>query len=312
MLGGGESDKHLIYEGLSRVDADAVMAGATTARSERIVFSIWHPELVALRRARVWSLYPYLVVGGFVWLATELSGVHATIAGVALGLANLCLKRLARKGYIKITTIPSHRIKYLLTPKGMAEKSRLTYAYMQYSLNYYREMRERLKQVLTELSQAGAKRIVIYGTGELAELAYLTLREMDLTLVGFVDGGGEGQMFLSYPLWPVEALSGWSYDAVMIADLADVKKIQARLVRAGVPKDKIVALANDIATIKRLLENHLKYTGSDVAKRILGDFDNELRWFVKVMPTDYRMVLEHQAEIEERAKKLGQRQTPGR
>ncbi len=161
--------------------------------------------------------------------------------GVALGLTNLYLKRLAHKGYIKITTIPSHRIKYLLTPRGMTEKSRLTYQYMQYSLSYYREMRQRLKQVLTELSHAGAKRIVVYGTGELAELAYLTLREMDLTLVGFVDGE-QGQTFLSYPLWPVETLSGWSYDALLIADLAEIKKIQARLLRAGVPKEKIVTL----------------------------------------------------------------------
>jgi DNA-binding Lrp family transcriptional regulator len=165
----------------------------------------------------------------------------STKLGVALGLTNLYLKRLARKGYIKITTIPSHRIKYLLTPRGMTEKSRLTYQYMQYSLSYYREMRDRLKQVLTELSHAGAKRIVVYGTGELAELAYLTLREMDLTLVGFVDGA-QGQTFLSYPLWPVEAMSGWAYDAVLIADLADMKKIHTRLIRAGVPKDKIVTL----------------------------------------------------------------------
>ena len=117
----------------------------------------------------------------------------ATKLGVALGLTNLYLKRLARKGYIKISTIPSHRIKYLLTPRGMAEKSRLTYAYMQYSLSYYREMRERLKHVFAGLSTAGAKRVAVYGTGELAELAYLTLREMDLTLVGFVDGGQIGR-----------------------------------------------------------------------------------------------------------------------
>jgi len=165
----------------------------------------------------------------------------ATKLGVALGLTNLYLKRLARKGHIKITTIPSHRIKYLLTPRGMAEKSRLTYKYMQHSLSYYREMRQRLKQVLTKLSSAGAKRIVVYGTGELAELAYLTLREMDLTLVGFVDGA-RAQAFLSYPLWQVEALSGWAYDAVLIADLTDTKKVQARLLRAGAPKDKIVIL----------------------------------------------------------------------
>ena len=49
-LGGGQTDKHLIYEGLSRVDADAILAGATTARNDELILSVWHPELVALRR----------------------------------------------------------------------------------------------------------------------------------------------------------------------------------------------------------------------------------------------------------------------
>jgi len=52
------SDKHLIYEGLSRVDADAVLAGATTARGERMVFSVWHPELVDLRRSLGHARHP--------------------------------------------------------------------------------------------------------------------------------------------------------------------------------------------------------------------------------------------------------------
>lgn len=61
-LGGGETDKHLVYEGLSRIDADGVMAGAATARSERMVFSIWHPELVALRLERGHSRHPAQIV----------------------------------------------------------------------------------------------------------------------------------------------------------------------------------------------------------------------------------------------------------
>lgn len=61
-LGGGETDLHLVYEGLSRVDADAVMAGAATARSREIVFSVWHPELVALRLARGLPRHPAQVV----------------------------------------------------------------------------------------------------------------------------------------------------------------------------------------------------------------------------------------------------------
>jgi riboflavin biosynthesis pyrimidine reductase len=61
-LGGGETDQHLIYEGLSRVDADAVMAGANTARGEHTVFSVWHPELVALRRTLGHSRHPAQIV----------------------------------------------------------------------------------------------------------------------------------------------------------------------------------------------------------------------------------------------------------
>jgi DNA-binding MarR family transcriptional regulator len=161
--------------------------------------------------------------------------------GVALGLTNLYLKRLARKGYIKVTTIPRNRIKYLLTPSGVAEQSRLTYQYMQYSLYYYRDMRQRLKLALVGLSNAGSKRVVIYGTGELAELAYLTLQEMDLTLVGFVDGN-HARTFLSYPLVPIEDLSTLDFDALLIADLKDPEEIRGQLIRKEIPSQKIRAL----------------------------------------------------------------------
>jgi glutamate synthase domain-containing protein 2/glutamate synthase domain-containing protein 1/glutamate synthase domain-containing protein 3 len=65
----------------------------------------------------------------------------------------------------------------------------------------------------------------------------------------------------------------------------------------------------DVATIRRLLENHVRFTDSDVAKAILADWDRELRYFVKVMPNDYRRVLENQAEMEARAAALSRIQT---
>ncbi len=65
---------------------------------------------------------------------------------------------------------------------------------------------------------------------------------------------------------------------------------------------------DDITTIKQLLETHFALTGSTRAKAILDDWTNELRWFVKVMPRDYRRVLEHQAEIAARADELSARQ----
>ena len=77
--------------------------------------------------------------------------------------------------------------------------------------------------------------------GELAELAYLALREMNMTLVGFVDGK-QHQVFLSYPVWTLNTLANWEYDALLIADLVEREKIHARILREGVPKAKIMAL----------------------------------------------------------------------
>jgi riboflavin biosynthesis pyrimidine reductase len=70
-LGGGETDKHLIYEGLSRVAADAVLAGAETIRGGRIVFSVWHPELVALRAALGKPRHPVQIVATLQGLDVE-------------------------------------------------------------------------------------------------------------------------------------------------------------------------------------------------------------------------------------------------
>jgi glutamate synthase domain-containing protein 3 len=65
----------------------------------------------------------------------------------------------------------------------------------------------------------------------------------------------------------------------------------------------------DIQFIRQMLENHVKYTDSPIAKGMLADWDGELRRFVKVMPNDYRRALEKRAEIEEQARKLAERQT---
>jgi riboflavin biosynthesis pyrimidine reductase len=62
LLGGGHTDKHLVYEGLSRVDADAVLAGAITARSRSLVLSVWHPQLVSLRLSLGKPRHPMQVV----------------------------------------------------------------------------------------------------------------------------------------------------------------------------------------------------------------------------------------------------------
>ena len=165
----------------------------------------------------------------------------STKLGVALGLTNLYLKRLARKGHIKITTIPRNRIQYLLTPQGLAEKSRLTCLYMQYSLSYYRDMRARIKEMMASFGGSHGQRVVIYGTTELAELAYLSLREMHIDCVGFIDGKPR-ESFLSCPVSTPEQVSRWQFDRVLIADLEHAAACEEQLVQAGVPREKVLSL----------------------------------------------------------------------
>ena len=166
----------------------------------------------------------------------------STKLGVALGLTNLYLKRLARKGYIKVTTIPHSRIRYLLTPQGFTEKSRLTYLYMQYSLLQYRDMRTRLKEMMSTFDSTHGQRVVIYGTTELAELAYLSLREMNIDCVGFI-GESSRESFLSCPVSSPERIAGWHFDQVLITDLDHAKAVEEQLVRSGVPREKLLRLS---------------------------------------------------------------------
>jgi len=166
--------------------------------------------------------------------------------GVALGLTNLYLKRLSRKGYLKIVEFPRKpatrkRLRYLLTPKGIAEKTRLTYEHMSYALNLYRRTRATLRETLAELAPAGAKRIALYGTGDAAELAYLTLREFGLEPVG-VFAPSAGGDFLGYRVRAVTELADEEIDTVIVATFERPEPIAAELMALGVPAAKLVTL----------------------------------------------------------------------
>ena len=162
--------------------------------------------------------------------------------GVALGLTNLYLKRLVRNGYIAIITNPSHRVRYGLTPQGFVEKSRLASLHLKHALSHYRDMRARLRDALSHMTQNGMKRVVICGTSELAEIAYLSPREMQMTLVGFVDDGRQ-ESFLSYPVRQLDVLQEWEFDAVLLANLDDIAGLRSRLKRYQISDNKILELS---------------------------------------------------------------------
>jgi DNA-binding MarR family transcriptional regulator len=166
--------------------------------------------------------------------------------GVALGLANLYLKRLARKGCIKIVEFPKKpaarkRLRYLLTPRGMAEKTRLTYEHMAYSLSLYRRARQTLRESLGRLAEGGAKRVALYGTGEAAEVAYLTLKEIGIEPVGVFAPSATGQ-FLGFAVRPFSELGTEEFDVVIVATFERPEQPLAELLQLGLARDRIVTL----------------------------------------------------------------------
>lgn len=164
--------------------------------------------------------------------------------GIALGLTNLYLKRLIRKGYVKCVTVSPNRLVYSLTPKGVSRKARLTYEFMKFSLDFYRDARQHLRR---SLAQAVTKqqRIALYGTGDAAELVFLLTRDMGLELIA-VFGPEPGGQFLGHPVQPLSSHAEVAYDVLVVAVLERPAGTAKLLRQSGVPDAKVVMLRPDV------------------------------------------------------------------
>jgi len=167
----------------------------------------------------------------------------ATRLGIALGLTNLYLKRLIRKGYVKCVTVAPNRLVYSLTPRGVMRKTRLTYEFMKYSLDFYRDARQHLRRSLVQ-AVAQRRRIAVYGTGDAAELVFLLIREMGLELVAVFDGESD-RPFLGHPVLPIERHGEVAYDVMVVAVLERPAGTIKLLRQLGVPDTKVLMLRPD-------------------------------------------------------------------
>lgn len=104
----------------------------------------------------------------------------ATQLGVAVGTVNWYLKRLIGRGYIKIRHMQRRRLLYLITPRGISEKSRLGMRYAQASLRLYRDTRAESIELLQRARGAGYAQVTIEGDGDLAEICRLTCLEQGM------------------------------------------------------------------------------------------------------------------------------------
>ena len=161
---------------------------------------------------------------------------------ISLGLVNSFIKRLVKKGYFKVTHIPKNRIRYMLTPMGAAEKTRLTYMYIQYSYNFYKDARQKLRNLYADLEKQGVSRIVFYGASELAEIAFLSLQETNIKLVGVFDDEKEGKRFMRYTVAHPASMASFSFDRILITSINSTEVIMNKIADLGLAIDSVVQI----------------------------------------------------------------------
>lgn len=161
---------------------------------------------------------------------------------ISLGLVNSFIKRLTQKGYFKITTIPKNRVRYILTPKGAAEKTRLTYKYIKYSYIFYKNAREKLRVLFKDFEDEGVRKIVFIGASDLTEIAYLSLLETSIVLVGIVDDAKNGKTLFNYQVKKSDEIEHMDFDKILITDLAAKDKVHQNVQNIGLGRDSIAVI----------------------------------------------------------------------
>jgi len=161
---------------------------------------------------------------------------------LSVGLVNTFLKRLVNKGYFKVKTLPRNRLKYFLTPEGIARKSRLTAEYLRYSVTFYRDIKQLLISKFNEMESKENKRILFLGAGEVAELAYLYLHLTNLELVGLIDDQKVGKNFFGHVIRGMESIDDMPWDMVLMTRLDETDEAIEKLVQAGIGLDRIATI----------------------------------------------------------------------
>ena len=163
--------------------------------------------------------------------------------GIALGVANILVRKVAKKGYIRISQRGWRRWAYVLTPAGMARKLQLTMEYIENILDHYRKVRRMLREDLSRLPLDSESRVAIVGTSGLAELTYLALLELGVTKVDVFSQEPTVQAderFLGMALRGLQSLRAGDYSKVVIAVAGDISSQRAQLTAQDVEEIQIV------------------------------------------------------------------------
>jgi len=159
--------------------------------------------------------------------------------GIALGLVNTYIKLLVKKGYIRIANFPKSRYTYLLTPEGMAEKSRLVYKHLSYFNNLFKTVRKDTLNLFQQLESKGVKKVAFLGVDDVAEIAYISLQETKIALIDVYDDTGIGKNFFKFKIKSLEDLKNFYGDRIILTTLKKAEALLTKAEKEGIDLSKI-------------------------------------------------------------------------
>ncbi len=144
--------------------------------------------------------------------------------GIAKGLANAYFNRCLQKGWIRLRQVPKQRFLYYLTPKGFAEKARLTAEFLTSSYQFYRHVRADMGALMAEAATLGHRRLAVLGAEELAEITAIVSEDSAVEIAGFIAPGRTRKRIAGRPV-----VAHWSglegADGAVLATFEDARSV---------------------------------------------------------------------------------------
>jgi hypothetical protein len=163
----------------------------------------------------------------------------ASKLGCSVKLAHALLSKMVEKGFLHVTKHHARRWDYFLTPSGIAAKARITYEFIDFSMQFYHEARRESSRVCRNIVESGKKTVSFLGDGELAEIAYLGVKEWGLELKEVY--GEEKKEFLGHRVLPFSSADDFSSEALIVCLYDKTKPMSPDYLPSGlVKKDKMV------------------------------------------------------------------------
>ena len=162
--------------------------------------------------------------------------ILASKLGCSIKLAHLVLTGMVDRGILHVKKLHSRRWDYFLTPKGISEKARLTYEFLDFSMKFYSDARKKSSQACRDIAESGKKKVAFLGAGDLAEITYLGVKEWGLNLMEVYDDK-HGDL-LGLHAKPLEESANSEAEVIIVCLYETKKPMSEKYLPANIKPDK--------------------------------------------------------------------------